>query len=78
MVARQWVSSVSTRQETGSFNNIQDLTESVNGDAIWQHAIDADLITPVEVRKWYADMARRSAEGTFVASVLGTFASRSR
>ena len=71
--------SVSTRQEIRSFNNIRVLTEGMNVDAIWQHAIDADLITPVEVRQWYGDMARRSDEGVFVASVLGTFAcARSR
>lgn len=67
-------SSVSTRQETRSYNTMEDLTESMSVDAIWQHAIEADLITPVEVRKWYGEMARRSADGAFVASMLGTFA----
>lgn len=67
-------SSVSTRPETRLFNDIEDLTESMNIDAVWQHAIDADLITPVEVRKWYGEMGRRSADGAFVASMLGTFA----
>ncbi len=72
-------SSVSTRQETRSFNDTEDLTKSMNVDAIWQHAIDANLITPVEVRKWYGEMARRSADGVFVASIPGTFAcARSR
>jgi ubiquinone/menaquinone biosynthesis C-methylase UbiE len=72
-------SSVSTHQETRSYNNMEDLTKSMSVDAIWQHAVDADLITPVEVRKWYGEMARRAAEGAFVASMLGTFAwARSR
>jgi SAM-dependent methyltransferase len=70
---------VSTHQETRSFNNIEDLTVSLDVDATWQHAIDAGLITPAEVRKWYDEMTRRSADGAFVASMLGTFASgRSR
>jgi ubiquinone/menaquinone biosynthesis C-methylase UbiE len=66
--------SVSTHQETRWFKDIEDLTESMNMNAIWQHAIDANLITPVEVRKWFDELTRRSADGTFVASLVGTFA----
>jgi ubiquinone/menaquinone biosynthesis C-methylase UbiE len=67
-------SSVNTRHEARAFDDVEDLTVSLNVDAIWQRAIDADLITPVEVREWYGEMTRRSADGTFVASMLGTFA----
>jgi ubiquinone/menaquinone biosynthesis C-methylase UbiE len=70
---------VSTRQETRLYYNMADLIESMSVDATWQHAIDAGLITSGEVRQWYAEMARRSADGAFVASMLGTFAwARSR
>ncbi|HEY0228480.1 MAG TPA: methyltransferase domain-containing protein [Mycobacterium sp.] len=67
-------SSVSTRRETRAFRDIEDLTESMNMDALWEHAIDANLIASAEVRKWYDEMARRSAHGAFAASMLGTFA----
>ncbi|OBH23167.1 hypothetical protein A5692_00370 [Mycobacterium sp. E342] len=67
-------SSVRTRPETRLFSDIEDLTESMNMDAVWQHAIDADLITSAEVREWYGEMVRRSTHGAFVASMLGMFA----
>lgn len=67
-------SSVSTRPETRLFNDIEDLTTSMNMDAIWQHAIDTDLITATEVRQWHDEMVRRSTHGAFVASMRGTFA----
>lgn len=67
-------SSVSTREETRSFSDIEDLTESMNMDVLWQHAVEAGLITSAEVREWHGEMVRRSTHGAFVASMHGTFA----
>ncbi|MGH3543913.1 MAG: hypothetical protein ACRDTO_16350, partial [Mycobacterium sp.] len=67
-------SRVRTRNDVRWFHHVDRLTESMNLAAIWQHAVDAGVITPVDVSAWRADMARRSNESTFGASVRGTFA----